>query len=276
MVRKMKLPFLNKNDTSSSSFSSSSSSSSSSWPWPSCHQQNPKTTSSRASVIVNKPKHVDESEPPPRSFSSSSSYSSFSSTSHVMENQPEIESIENVIKGLKPSKRLIFEQRGASNSILDDATKREDLEEEEEEGFMLLSLETNDPYSDFKNSMEKMVEAHALHHDWKSLEKLLFWFLKVNAKTSHRYIFAAFVDLVLNFAVVPSKDVAGEPSSDVVVEDSLSSSWPISLYTSDSSSDETSSTFVRLLLETSRGEKSRGVCCLSSLFDLEEKINPNG
>ncbi|XP_010503998.1 PREDICTED: transcription repressor OFP18 [Camelina sativa] len=279
MVRKMKLPFLNKNNmTSSSSFSSSSSSSSSSWPWPSCHQQNPKTKSSRASVIVNKPKHVDESEPPPRSFSSSSSYSSyssFSSTSHVMENPPEIESIENVIKGLKSSKRLIFEQRGTSNSILDDATKRED-HEEEEEGVMLLSLETNDPYSDFKNSMEKMVEAHALHHDWKSLEKLLFWFLKVNAKTSHRYIFAAFVDLVLNFAVVPSKDVAGEPSSDVVVEDSLSSSWPISLYTSYSSSDETSSTSVGLLPETSKGEKkSRGVCCLSSLFELEEKINPN-
>ncbi|XP_010426870.1 PREDICTED: transcription repressor OFP18-like [Camelina sativa] len=279
MVRKMKLPFLNKNNmTSSSSFSSSSSSSSSSWPWPSCHQQNPKTTSSRASVTVNKPKHVDESEPPPRSFSSSSSYSSyssFSSTSHVMENPPEIESIENVIRGLKSSKRLIFEQRGTSNSILDCATKRED-HDDEEEGFMLLSLETNDPYSDFKNSMEKMVEAHALHHDWKSLEKLLFWFLKVNAKTSHRYIFAAFVDLVLNFVVVPSKDIAGEPSSDVGVEDVLSSSWPISLYTSYSSSDETSSTSVRLLPETSRGEKSRGVCCLSSLFELEEKINPNG
>lgn len=270
----MKLPFLNKN-TSSFSFSSSSSSSSSSWPWPSCHQQNPKTISSRASVIVNKPKHVDESEPPPRSFSSSfsSSYSSFSSTSHVMENPPEIESIENVIRGLKSSKRLIFEQRGTSNSILEDATKREDHEEEEEEGFMLLSLESNDPYSDFKNSMEKMVEAHALHHDWISLEKLLFWFLKVNVKTSHRYIFAAFIDLVLNLAVGPSnKDVAGEPSSDVVIEDSLSSSWPISLYTSYSSSDENSSTSVRFLPETSVGQKSRDVCCLSSLFELEEKI----
>ncbi|CAH8268388.1 unnamed protein product [Arabidopsis lyrata] len=272
MVRKMKFPFLNKN-TSSSSFSSNSSSSSSSWPWPSCHQQNLKTTiSSKASFVVNKPKHVYESEPPPRSFSSSpsSSYSSFSSTSHAMENPPEIESIENVIKGIKSSKRLIFEQSGTSNSILEDATKREDHEEEED--FMLLSLESNDPYSDFKNSMEKMVEAHVLHHDWISLEKLLFWFLKVNVKTSHRYIFAAFVDLVLNLAVGPSKDVVGEPNSDVVVEDSLSSSWPVSLY---SSSDETSSTSVRLLPETSIGEKSRDVCCLSSLFELEEKIKDN-
>ncbi|XP_056863970.1 uncharacterized protein LOC108850387 [Raphanus sativus] len=46
--------------------------------------------------------------------------------------------------------------------------------------------------------MEAMVEAQTLHHDWRSLEKLLFQFLKVNAKTSHRYIFAAFIDLLLN------------------------------------------------------------------------------
>ncbi|KAL9294762.1 Transcription repressor OFP18 [Arabidopsis thaliana] len=273
MVRKMKLPFLNKN-TSSSSFSSNSSSSSSSWPWPSSHQQNLKTISSKASFIVNKPKDVYEPEPPPRSFSSSpssSSYSSFSSTSHAIENPPEIESIENVIKGLKSSKRLIFERRGTSNSILEEATKRDD-HEEEEDGLMLLSLESNDPYTDFKNSMEKMVEVHVLHHDWISLEKLLFWFLKVNVKASHRYIFAAFVDLVLNLAVGPSKDVAGEPNSDVVVEDSLSSSWPVSLY---SSSDENSSTSVRFLPETSIGEKGRDVCCLSSLFELEEKIKDN-
>ncbi|KAL1199890.1 Transcription repressor OFP18 [Cardamine amara subsp. amara] len=266
MVKKMKLPFLNK--TSSTSFSSNSSSSSYSWPWPSCHQQNHKKSSSKASPIDNsKPKHVYEPEPPPRSFSSSSP-----SISHAMKNPPEIESIENVIKGLKSSKRLIFERRGKSNSILEKATKKE--EDNEEEGIMLLSMESNDPYFDFKKSMENMVEANALHHDWKSLEKLLFWFLKANVKTSHRYIFAAFVDLLLNLAVGLSKDVAGEPSSDVVVEDSPPSSSPISFYTSFSSSDETSSTFVRFLPEISIGEKSKDVC-LSSLFELEEKIKDN-
>ncbi|CAH2064305.1 unnamed protein product [Thlaspi arvense] len=165
--------------------------------------------------------------------------------------------MENVIRGLKSSKRLIFERRGKSNSILEEATKRE----EEEESFMLLSLESNDPYSDFKRSMEEMVEARALHHDWRSLEKLLFLFLKVNVKTSHIYIFAAFVDLLLNLAAGFSKDVAREPRSDLVGE---SPSSPKSFYTLYPA---------RGLPGNSIGEKNRNVvCCLSSLFEMEEKI----
>ncbi|CAA7019198.1 unnamed protein product [Microthlaspi erraticum] len=221
MVKKIKLSFLNKN-TSSSTFSSFSSSSFSSWSLPSCLQQNPKTIS----------KNVKEPEPPPRSFSST--------TDDVMENPPEIECIENVIRRLKSPKRLIFERRGKSNSILEEATKREEEEDahEEEDGFTLLSLESNDPHSDFKKAMGKMVEARALHHDWRSLEELLFLFLKVNVISSHKYIFAAFVDLLLNLAVGFSKDVAREPRPDLAKESPLS---PISSYTSYSSSDETSS-----------------------------------
>lgn len=246
MVKKMKLSFLSKN-TSSSSFSSFSSSSSSSWPRPSCLQQNPKTLSTRAFFTFNKPKSVNEPEPPSRRFSSSST------TDDVMENPPEIECIENVIRRLKSPKRLIFERRGKSNSILEEATKREE-EEAHEEGFMLLSLESNDPYSDFKKSMGKIVEARALHHDWRSLEEILFLFLKVNVNSSHTYIFAAFVDLLLNLAVGFSKDIARDPRPDLAEESPLSL---ISSYTSYSSSDETSSTSVRGLPGNPIREKSR-------------------
>lgn len=265
MGKKMKLPFLNK-------IISYSSSSSSSWPSPSCHQQNPKKIFFRAFFTVNKPKNVNKPEPPSRSFSSSST------TTNIMEKPREIECIENVIRGLKSSKRLIFERRGRSNSILEEVTKEEEEEdapEEEDsiEGFMLLSLESNDPYLDFKKSMEKMVELHALHHDWRRLEKLLFLLLKVNVKTSHEYICAAFVDLLLNLAVETSKDIAQEPRP-VLVEESPSS--PLSFYTSYSSSDDTSSTFVRALPENLIDEKRRDVvCCLSSLFEMEEKIIDN-
>ncbi|CAH8375751.1 unnamed protein product [Eruca vesicaria subsp. sativa] len=262
MTKKMKLPFLNK-------IISYSSSSFSSLPSSSCHQQNPKKLFFRGFFTLNKPKNVNKPEPPSRSFSSSSS-----TTNDVMENPREIECIENVIRGLKSSKRLIFERRGRSNSILEEVTKREedeedDASEEEEEGFILLSLESNDPCSDFKKSMEKMIELHALHHDWRRLEKLLFLFLKVNVKTSHKYICAAFVDLLLNLAVESSKDVAQEPRSE-------SPSSPISFYTSYSSSDDTSSTSVRALPESLIGEKRRDVVrCLSSLFEMEEKIKDN-
>ncbi|ESQ45249.1 hypothetical protein EUTSA_v10011014mg [Eutrema salsugineum] len=248
MVKKMKLPFLNKN-TSSSSFSSNSSHSSSSWPWPSCNQQNPKKISSGVFFTVNKPKNVYEPEPHSRSFSYSST------TDDVMEDLLEIECIENVIRGLKSSKRLTFERIGESNSVLEEPTKKEEEEaHDEEEDFMLLSLESNDPYSDFKRSMENMVESRALHHDWRNLEKLLFLFLKVNVKTSHKYIFAAFVDLLFHLAVGFSKDVAGEPRPDIVQE---SPSSPISFYSSYSSSDDTSSTSLQGLPGLSIGGKSR-------------------
>ncbi|CAF2292248.1 unnamed protein product [Brassica napus] len=258
----MKLPFLNKNNSSfscsSNSNSVSSSTNTTSWPWPSCHQK-PKTISFRATITFTNPIHdqdEDELDPPEGT-----------------------ESIESVIKGLRSSERLIFESKGESNSILEEATtKQEEEEEEEEESFMLLSLESDDPYSDFKGSMEEMVEAHALHHDWKSLEKLLLQFLKVNAKTSHRYIFAAFVDLLSNLTLHTNEPIniniskeeveratAGEASTSCCNSVSLGESplSPLSLFTSSSSSsssssDETSSTSVRFLP-------------LSSLLEMDEK-----
>ncbi|KAJ4888717.1 Transcription repressor OFP15 [Raphanus sativus] len=134
---------------------------------------------------------------------------------------------------------------------------------------MLFSLESNDPYSDFKRSMEAMVEAQTLHQDWRSLEKLLFQFLKVNAKTSHRYIFGAFIDLLLSSTLhtnepininIAKDDVngfsatratVGEVSTSCCNSMSLGESplSPLSLFTScsSSSSNETSSTSVRFL-----------------------------
>ncbi|ESQ52230.1 hypothetical protein EUTSA_v10017064mg [Eutrema salsugineum] len=268
----MKLPFLNKNNSSFSCSSNSnsipSSSNSTSWPWPSCHQ-NPKTISFRATISFTNPIHDQEDD----------------ELDSPELDPPEItESLENVIKGLRSSERLIFESKGESNSILEEATTKrkqeeeKEEEEEEEEGFMLLSLESNDPYSDFKRSMEEMVEAHALHHDWRSLEKLLFQFLEVNAKTSHRYIFAAFVDLLLNLALQTNKPInnniakddgvlasraTGEASTSCCNSLNLgeSPSSPLSFYTSCSSyssSDDTSSTSVRFLP-------------LSSLLEMDEK-----
>ncbi|KAF3556085.1 hypothetical protein F2Q69_00017447 [Brassica cretica] len=230
----MKLPFLNKNNSSfscsSNSNSVSSSTNTTSWPWPSCHQ-NPKTTSRATTTFTNRIHDQDEDELDP----------------------PEgTESIESVIKGLRSSERLIFESKGKSNSILEEATTKQ---EEEKESFMLLSLESNDPYSDFKGSMEEMVEAHALHHDWRSLEKLLLQFLKVNANTSHRYIFAAFVDLLSNLTLHTNEPININISKEEVER---ATAGEFTSCSSSSSSDETSSTSVRFLP-------------LSSLLEMDEK-----
>ncbi|XP_010515719.1 PREDICTED: transcription repressor OFP15-like [Camelina sativa] len=150
----MKIPFLNK------SFSSScySSSDSSSWGWPSCHQ-NPRTQSFRVNTTAINPtddveeeekekedeeekgdeeeeekeqengeeeekgeeEDEEEEEPLPAIISSSSSSSSID----AIEELPETESIENVIKGIQLSKRFIFEHKGESNSILEEMRNKD-------------------------------------------------------------------------------------------------------------------------------------------------------
>lgn len=119
----MKMPFLNK--SFSSSFSSNSNSSS--WAWPSCHQS-PRTTSFRATIIAINTSDVEdeeEEEKPLHAMISSSSFSSTSSTIDAVEELPETDSIENVIKGIRSSERLIFERKGESNSILEEMRNKD-------------------------------------------------------------------------------------------------------------------------------------------------------
>lgn len=92
---------------------------------------------------------------------------------------------------------------------------------------LVLSMDSKDPFVDFRNSMEEMVEAHGVK-DWDSLEELLCWYLRVNAKTNHGYIMGAFVDLLLLLSL------SSESSS--LSTSSQSPSSPLSMCTSSSSS----------------------------------------
>ncbi|KAG7560606.1 hypothetical protein ISN45_Aa05g021180 [Arabidopsis thaliana x Arabidopsis arenosa] len=135
----MKVPFLNK------SFSSScySNSDSSSWAWPSCHQ-NPRTQSFRVTISAINPNDVEDEEDEEDKEEEEEEekreegkekeeenlfpdiiISSPSSTIDTIEELPETESIENVIKGIKSSKRLIFERKGESNSILEEMRNKD-------------------------------------------------------------------------------------------------------------------------------------------------------
>lgn len=121
----MDVPFLNKN------FSSSSSSNSNSSSWGPSYHQNPRTISFRATSIANNYYDVDEEEEeeeeekPLSAIILSSSFSSTSFTADGIEELPETESIENVIKGIKPSERLIFERTGKSKSILEEMRNKD-------------------------------------------------------------------------------------------------------------------------------------------------------
>ncbi|CAL0324127.1 unnamed protein product [Lupinus luteus] len=63
----------------------------------------------------------------------------------------------------------------------------------------LLSCSPN-PYEEFKRSMKEMVETRARNHegeiDWEFMEDLLFCYLNLNEKRSHKFILSAFVDII--------------------------------------------------------------------------------
>ncbi|XP_026427356.1 transcription repressor OFP13-like [Papaver somniferum] len=230
----MKLPSLFKNrdssttttatTTSGSTYSTTSSSTNTaySWQWPSC--KHPKTNSFRGAhshkgaddifKTVNSV-YFDASSTGAGAhdnntleawFTNSSESGSFSTISQDHHHHNGEESFEMVIRGLR-SERLFFEPSTDTNSILKESEKisvsnDEDLRFKES---VVMAMDSEDPYVDFRTSMEEMVEAHGLK-DWDCLEELLSWYLKVNGKKNHGYIVSAFVDLLVSIAAKSSND----------------------------------------------------------------------
>ncbi|PKA60440.1 hypothetical protein AXF42_Ash008500 [Apostasia shenzhenica] len=62
-----------------------------------------------------------------------------------------------------------------------------------------VAVESDDPYGDFKRSMEEMVAAHGPVRDWRRLQELLVCYLMLNEKKIHEIIVLAFADLLLQF-----------------------------------------------------------------------------
>lgn len=81
--------------------------------------------------------------------------------------------------------------------------EKDDVSAPLKEGTTVMSMDSDDPYSDFRKSMEEMVEAHGMK-DWESLEELLSWYLRVNGKKNHGFILGAFVDLLVSLAMAAS------------------------------------------------------------------------
>ncbi|XP_028795507.1 transcription repressor OFP15-like [Neltuma alba] len=165
MVKKMKLPFLVKK-------SETRSSSSSSWPWPSCHQ--PRTLSFRANT-------TDLFDP-------------INSDSSAVEVDP----VETLVRGLRSDRRRLFFEPDETSSILE--TKASAGGRVPFKDSFMLSMDSRDPYRDFRKSMEEMVEAHDALRHLEALQELLCWYLRVNAKSNHVCILAAFVDLLVGLA----------------------------------------------------------------------------
>ncbi|GMH09981.1 hypothetical protein Nepgr_011822 [Nepenthes gracilis] len=179
------------------------------WQWPSCGHI--KTLSFRAtaakddifktlnSAYLESTIDNTAAETPHSCFTNSCAESSRSFS--TMSEESGSDQIEMMIRGLR-SERLFFEP-GETNSILEAANKTGKFSSVPYKESVVLSMESKDPFADFRRSMEEMIEAHGLK-DWERLEELLGWYLRVNGKNNHGYIISAFIDLLVSLSFAPS------------------------------------------------------------------------
>lgn len=95
------------------------------------------------------------------------------------------ELLKMAIKALR-SKRLHF-QPGNTRSIVETAKFQF-------KDCVALAIDSEDAYSDFRRSMEEMVEAYGLKY-LEHLEELLALYLRMNKKKNHGIIVGAFIDI---------------------------------------------------------------------------------
>ncbi|GJN27684.1 hypothetical protein PR202_gb15726 [Eleusine coracana subsp. coracana] len=89
-------------------------------------------------------------------------------------------------------------------------------------GAVVVTVETKDPYGDFRASMAEMVAAHDLR-DWDAMEELLAWYLKLNARSVHAAIVGAFIDLLVTMQHQASTPPSQSPSSSCITFEGYSS-----------------------------------------------------
>lgn len=209
MTKKMKLPSIFKTKADQMN----------AWQWPSCAHA--KTLSFRADAgagifkTVNSvyldPAAVDDGVDTPEScFTNTSESASFST------GESDDERI--IVTGVR-SDRLFFDRADTSSSIAAAAaaaTPPENQENHEEEApfaaSVVMAMDSDDPYADFKKSMEEMVESQGMR-DWESLQELLGWYLKMNGKANHGFIVGAFVDLLIQLTSSSSSSSSSSPKT---------------------------------------------------------------
>lgn len=99
------------------------------------------------------------------------------------------------------TKSIMEEGRARAGSL--DAATLENVEEatvgDLYNGSIVVVLASDDPFMDFKLSMEEMVKAHGMR-EWVQLEELLLCYLRLNERGNHKVIMMAFVELVKSIA----------------------------------------------------------------------------
>ncbi|KAK7344714.1 hypothetical protein VNO77_14671 [Canavalia gladiata] len=114
------------------------------------------------------------------------------------------ESLEKLVREVR-SERLFFEPGNNTSSILENNKAKVDggVPFNFKESVLLVAMDSEDPYGDFRRSMEEVAETHGVK-DWKGLEELLTLYLRLNGKNNHGFIVLAFVDLLISLSAASS------------------------------------------------------------------------
>ncbi|CAJ1955204.1 unnamed protein product [Sphenostylis stenocarpa] len=91
--------------------------------------------------------------------------------------------------------------------------EKEGLDHALPDNSIALLTHSTTPYEDFKRSMQEMVNSHERVVDWDFMEELLFTYLNLNHKKSHKFILGAFVDLITVMRRSTSEPASDRPRS---------------------------------------------------------------
>uniref|UniRef100_A0A0E0JKM7 Transcription repressor n=1 Tax=Oryza punctata TaxID=4537 RepID=A0A0E0JKM7_ORYPU len=105
------------------------------------------------------------------------------------------------------------ETSSRSESVAEDTRETSSGDEDNSSSCTAIMLFSMDPYTDFRRSMQNIIETHHVEEpqplDWDFLEELLFYYLQLNEQSVHKYILKAFADLTAGAHV--SRPARGKP-----------------------------------------------------------------
>ncbi|KAF7120396.1 hypothetical protein RHSIM_Rhsim13G0026400 [Rhododendron simsii] len=148
------------------------------------------------------------------STSLSKSLSSSSSSSSSLPSSPS--SAAPDLAAAFASQRFFFSSPGRSNSIVESSSSFSSSSSSSLTtsvrsdsivgGGVAVPTYSQDPFEDFRRSMQEMVEARRLvdvSADWDHLHELLTCYLSLNPKSAHKFIVRAFSDLLVSMMAPP-------------------------------------------------------------------------
>ncbi|KAF5736873.1 hypothetical protein HS088_TW14G01028 [Tripterygium wilfordii] len=98
------------------------------------------------------------------------------------------------------SQRFFFSSPGRSNSIIespDICRPPETSQPTPLDGGIAVDKYSPDPHTDFRRSMQEMIESRETEADSEYLHQLLLCYLTLNPKHTHKFIISAFADIFL-------------------------------------------------------------------------------